>query len=210
MGLVCLPEVLFCRDLSQSDEEIIMKLLILLALVALSAASDVQVWDDDNFGSNIGEHVITLVKFYAPWCGHCKKMAPEFDKASTILKANDPPVTLVKVDCTAEGKATCSKHGVSGYPTLKIFRGDSSSSEDYNGPRESDGIVKYMRTKAGPTSKELLTIADLDKFKDNFDHSIVGFFSDESSDLYKKFKAVADSLSEDYRFAHTTAADILE
>jgi len=178
--------------------------------LALSAASDVQEWGDDDFASNVAQHDIVLVKFYAPWCGHCKKMAPEFDKASAILKNNDPPVTLVKVDCTADGKATCSKHGVSGYPTLKIFRGDSSVKEDYSGPREADGIVKYMRTKAGPTSKELESVADLDKFKDNMEHSIVGFFSDAEGDFAKKFKGLADTMSEDYRFAHTSAAAVLE
>lgn len=46
-------------------------------------------------------------------------------------------MTLVDVDCTAEnGKEVCSKHGVSGYPTLKIFR-DGEVSQEYNGPREA-------------------------------------------------------------------------
>ena len=63
------------------------------------------------------------VMFYAPWCGHCKRMKPEFEKAASILEENDPPVNLVKVDCTEGGKDTCGKFGVSGYPTLKIFRG---------------------------------------------------------------------------------------
>lgn len=191
-----------------------MKLLILtafVALVAVSSATYVEVWGDDDFASNMAKHDIVLVKFYAPWCGHCKKIAPEFDRASIALSNNDPPVTLVKIDCTAEGKATCSKHGVSGYPTLKIFRGgDVNNKEDYGGPREADGIVKYMKGKAGPTSKTLATMADLDKFKDNMDHSIVGFFSDAKSDLAQKFKSLADLMSEDYRFAMTTSADVLE
>ena len=50
-------------------------------------------------------------------------MKPEFEKAASILEGNDPPVNLVKVDCTEGGKDTCGKFGVSGYPTLKIFRG---------------------------------------------------------------------------------------
>ena len=61
--------------------------------------------------------------FYAPWCGHCKRMKPEFEKAASILEGNDPPVHLVKVDCTESGKDTCGKFEVRGYPTLKIFRG---------------------------------------------------------------------------------------
>ena len=101
-------------------------------------------------------------------CGHCKRLKPEFEKAASGLLANDPPVTLAKVDCTEGGKSTCGrccyhpvvaaffKHfsncdhvpllrfDVKGYPTLKIFRNGELSS-DYNGPREAAGISKFMR-----------------------------------------------------------------
>ena len=75
-------------------------------------------------------------------CGHCKRLKPEFQKAASILKANDPPVTLAQVDCTDAGKDTCGRFEVSGYPTVKIFRNGELSS-DYNGPRETGGIGKF-------------------------------------------------------------------
>ena len=134
-------------------------------------------------------------------------MAPEFDKAAPILKANDPPVALVKVDCTVETKV-CGRFDVSGYPTLKIFK-NGEVSADYNGPREADGIVKYMRTKAGPTSKELKTVEEAEKFFKVEEHAIVGFFSKADSTLAAEFKKVADSLSEDYRFAFSSSPDVL-
>jgi protein disulfide-isomerase A3 len=56
--------------------------------------------------------------------------------AAGILKNDDPPVAMVKVDCTEGGKSTCEKFSVSGYPTLKIFR-KGEVSQEYNGPRES-------------------------------------------------------------------------
>jgi len=69
-------------------------------------------------------------------CGHCKKLKPEYAKAAELIKYNDPPVVLAKVDCTEAGKETCNKFSVTGYPTLKIFR-NGDFSQEYNGPREA-------------------------------------------------------------------------
>ncbi|CAF4446776.1 unnamed protein product, partial [Adineta steineri] len=76
------------------------------------------------------------------------------------------------VDCTVETK-TCTKYGVSGYPTLKIFK-NGAVAEEYNGPREADGIVATMRSKAGPSYRVLNTLADYEKFLEHNDHSIIG------------------------------------
>jgi protein disulfide-isomerase A3 len=185
-------------------------LILLIAVAAVAAVSgdgDVIILKDSDFESKIRQHEVALVKFYAPWCGHCKRMAPEFDAASTILKENDPPVALIKVDCTTETE-TCQKYGVSGYPTLKIFK-NGELSGDYNGPRETDGIVKQMRTKAGPISKKLTTIEEVEKFLKNNEHSIIGFFKEENSLLFSRFKQAADKLAEHYRFAHSSNGDVL-
>lgn len=186
-------------------------LLVLVAATAIvslvRAGGDVVELKDSDFEARIGTYDIALVKFYAPWCGHCKRMAPEFDKASTTLKHDDSPVALIKVDCTVETK-TCGKYGVNGYPTLKIFKGGEVSG-DYNGPRDADGIVKYMRTKAGPSSRELKTEQEVAKFLENFEHSIVGFFKSTNSDLAKEFLKVADQLAEQFRFAHVTDSALL-
>lgn len=177
-------------------------------LVTLASAGDVLVLTDADFQSRLGGHDLALVKFYAPWCGHCKKLAPEFEKAATSLKNADPPVALAEVDCTADGKETCEKFGVSGYPTLKAFkRGEKAF--DYEGPREADGIVKYMKSKAGPTSKLLKTVDDVEKFLSNPEHSIIGFLTSDSAPESDVFMQLASALSDDFRFAHTYDAEIL-
>ena len=53
--------------------------LLLLTLVSL-AYSEVVVLDDSNYTSFIQEHPYVFVKFYAPWCGHCKTMAPDYEQ----------------------------------------------------------------------------------------------------------------------------------
>ena len=70
-----------------------------------------------------------------PRCGHCKRLAPEYEAAAAELALEDPPIPLAKVDCPANSDL-CGKFGVTGYPTLKIFRGGEFSA-DYSGPRSS-------------------------------------------------------------------------
>lgn len=135
-------------------------------------------------------------------------MKPEFEKASGLLKGNDPPITLAKIDCTDAGKETCNKYSVTGYPTLKIFR-NGVLSQEYSGPREAVGLVKYMQSQVGPSSKDLLSVADFQKFIDKDDVAIVGFFEKES-DLKGAFLKVADKLREKVRFGHSTASDVLK
>jgi len=115
---------------------------------------------------------------------------------------NDPPIALAKVDCTEAGKESCGKYGVGGYPTLKIFR-NGEFSTDYNGPRDASGIVRYMKSQAGPSSKELKTSEDLEKFTKKDEVGIVGFFESESSKLKEEFKRVAEKMRETTRFAST-------
>ncbi|XP_065268299.1 protein disulfide-isomerase A3 [Emys orbicularis] len=182
-------------------------LLLLLVLGPWPGrASDVLELGDSDFESGLAERPgLVLVEFYAPWCGHCKRLAPEYEAAATRLKGIVP---LVKVDCTANSN-TCNKYGVSGYPTLKVFR-DGEEAGAYDGPRTADGIVSHLKKQAGPASVALRSVADFEKFISDKDASVVGFFKDAFGDAYSEFMKAASNLRESYRFAHTSEEELIQ
>lgn len=109
------------------------------------AATSVQVMAGKDFDKHLQDHRQTLVKFFAPWCGHCKKLAPDYEAAAGTLKERNVP--LVRIDATEE-KELASKYGVRGFPTLMWF--EDGKATDYDGARTADGIVEWVVSMLGP------------------------------------------------------------
>merc|ERR1712038_2031507 len=191
-----------CQKKSRNKMKAVFSLLA-LALAASSVQANVVDLTDSDFDSELEGMDTALVMFYAPWCGHCKKMKPEFDRASKDLLANDPPVTLAKIDCTEAGKDTCNRFEVRGYPTVKICRGGEVS-QDYNGPRDAAGIVKYMKAQVGPASKELTTDADLTALLAKTKEVVVVANLEDSAKM-DAFQEVASKMRESNAFAHSAS-----
>ncbi|SSD62184.1 related to Protein disulfide-isomerase [Saccharomycodes ludwigii] len=110
--------------------------------------SDVIRLTTETFPDFIKENSLVLAEFFAPWCGHCKNLAPEYVSAASELKKYDIP--LAQIDCTVESDL-CMEHGIKGYPSLKIFRGVDLPPSDYEGARNKDSIINYMKKQALPS-----------------------------------------------------------
>ncbi|OIW02757.1 hypothetical protein TanjilG_29533 [Lupinus angustifolius] len=80
-----------------------------------------------------------VVEFFAPWCGHCKKLAPEWKKAANSLKGK---VKLGHVDCDAE-KSLMSRFNVQGFPTILVFGADKDTPIPYEGARTASAIESF-------------------------------------------------------------------
>lgn len=147
-----------------------------------------------------------MVKFFllsfldAPWCGHCKALAPEYAKAATSLADEGSEILLAKVDATEETDLA-EKYEVRGYPTLKFFRNGQAS--EYNGGRTADDILKWVKKKTGPPALTLESVEDANKLKDSAEVAVVGFFKEGESDAAKAFLEVAATM-DDHPFGITS------
>uniref|UniRef100_A0A8C6CTX4 Protein disulfide-isomerase A2 n=1 Tax=Moschus moschiferus TaxID=68415 RepID=A0A8C6CTX4_MOSMO len=96
----------------------------------------VLVLNRQTLGQALREHPALLVEFYAPWCGHCRALAPEYSKAAALLAAESARAMLAKVDGPAEPELA-EEFAVTEYPTLKFFRdGNRTHPEEYTGDRD--------------------------------------------------------------------------
>jgi len=117
---------------------------------------DVVTLEKDSFDAEVGKKP-HLVMFFAPWCGHCKKLVPTWQElAEKFNKAEDQEIVVAKVDCTIE-TALCSGQDVTGYPTLKFFKSVDSSVK-HRGGRDLDSLVSFIDEQMGraPAKKEKL------------------------------------------------------
>merc|ERR1711937_258922 len=130
---------------------------------------------------------------YAPWCGHCKSLAPEYAKAAQQLEKDGSSVLLVKVDATVHGELA-KEFGVGGYPTLKWFKNnDRKNPMDYKGGRKEAEIVSWVTKKSGPPAVPVEGTDAATKFKTDNEVAVVGFVSGDKLDA---FNAAGDSFDD--------------
>lgn len=83
-----------------------------------------------------------LVEFYAPWCGHCKQLAPIYDKVGEHFK-DHKKVVIAKIDATAN---ELEHTKITSFPTIKLYTKRENKVIEYNGPRTFEGLIKFIES----------------------------------------------------------------
>ncbi|NXU57333.1 PDIA2 isomerase, partial [Turnix velox] len=175
----------------------------------LKEEDGVLVLHEHNFARALNEHNLLLVEFYAPWCGHCRRLAPAYAEAAATLRDKDSPARLGKVDATVQ-TALATEFGISSYPTLKLFRdGNRTHPFAYTGRMDAKGIVSWVQRRAGPSATLLQDPDTAAAFVGSQDVVVVGFFKDLESEAAQVFHEVAGNVV-DMTFGVADAAEVFE
>jgi len=160
-----------------------MKIILLNLFIFLITASDVIDLSTSNFQQVLNSEIPFFVEFFAPWCGHCKQLAPIWEKVATGLKGVVP---VGKVDCTVH-QDLCSKYDVKGYPTIKLFSAKGKNVDDYQQARDARTIMAYATSKLENHVMKM-TKSNVDAFfskKEGAPHVLLFSAKGEVTPLYK-------------------------
>lgn len=128
----------------------LLRLLVAIPLLFSCLAASVIQLDDLTFehdtqastGSTTGDW---FVKFYAPWCGHCQRLAPDWESLANTLEGK---INVAEVDCTTN-QVTCTRFEIGGYPTLLFFK--DGKYYKYSGPRTVEDMAKFATVSYADT-----------------------------------------------------------
>ncbi|OIW03929.1 hypothetical protein TanjilG_30205 [Lupinus angustifolius] len=163
---------------------------------------DVVVLKNNNFSDFVNSNRFVLVEFYAPWCGHCQELAPQYAEAATQLKGEN--VILAKVDATEESELG-NQYEIEGFPTLYFFV--DGVHKPYKGLRTKDAIVSWIKKKTGPGIYNITSLDDAERILTSESKVVLGFINSlvgpESDEL-----AAASRLEDDVNFYQTVNPDV--
>jgi len=142
-----------------------MNLVLLISIAIIAGIQSIPI-HDENF-EKLAQEKMVFLKFFTPWCGHCKKLKPTWMAISDHYQGHKH-VLMGEVDCAGKGKSLCSKYKVDAFPTLKWGR--ETYLTDYNGRRDFRTIKKFaiaLEPKCNPIFMEVCNDEEkvfMDKF----------------------------------------------
>ncbi|XP_033856735.3 protein disulfide-isomerase TMX3-like [Acipenser ruthenus] len=164
------------------------KLSLFYAAVCTAVVSAfVEELDDSFKDTRMGD--TWIVDFYAPWCGHCKKLEPVWHEVGAEMRSSGSPVRVGKIDATAYS-SVASELGVRGYPTIKLLKGDLAY--NYRGPRTKDDIIEFANRVAGPVVRSLPSQQMFEHVQKR--HDVLFLYVGGESPLKEKYIEVASEL----------------
>jgi len=175
-------------------------------LYAETDESHVLTLTKDSFDDAIKTHKHLLVKFVAPWCGHCKSLVPAYAAAAKQLAESQSEIKLASVDATIE-QDLAQKFEVKGYPTIKFF--SDGTTFEYTGGRTQEDLLSWLKKKTGPAADQLKTVEDLEKLKKTADVVVIGAFENLDSDAALTFLHVAKTV-DGIPFGITSNSDVFK
>ncbi|KAL6629357.1 hypothetical protein ACP70R_029122 [Stipagrostis hirtigluma subsp. patula] len=157
-----------------------------------------------NFSAFLAARRHVMVEFYAPWCGHCQALAPDYAAAAAALAAAGQDVALAKVDATEEADLA-QKYDVQGFPTILFFI--DGVHKDYTGARTKDAIVAWIDKKLGPSVQNVTTVDDAERILTGDDKAVLAFL-DSLSGAHTDELAAASRLEDGVSFYQTSSPDV--
>jgi len=162
--------------------------LLLFGIFAYSGAEKghVKVLDRHNFDEVVmDKDKNILVEFFAPWCGHCKRLEPVYERLAKTF-ADEEDCIVAKVDAEYES-AIAARHEVRGMPTIKFFSKGNKNGETYDGDRSEQDLIEYLNEKCGTNRMKGGHVNNRAGRIDAFDDMAEKFINDES---YNKSAAI--------------------
>jgi len=136
-----------------------------------------------------------LISFYAPWCGHCKKLEPIWKHVDQSL-AGKMPIRVGRIDCT-RFTSVATEFSIKGFPTILFLKGESVY--QYEGDRTRDDIVNFALRLVGPSVNQIESKEDFEDAKSKAE-LFFAFAGERAGREWENFEKIATNLQQHERF----------
>ncbi|KAH9615672.1 hypothetical protein KSS87_005755, partial [Heliosperma pusillum] len=165
---------------------------------------DVVVLNRGNFWELVNKTKNVMVEFYAPWCGYCQALTPEYAAAATKLKETGSDVILAKVNAIDEPQLG-DEFKVGSFPTIYLFTDGQHT--PYDGQRTKDAIVSWLRKKTGVAVQNVMSVEEATKILASEPKIVIALLDNLTGHESEELDAAA-RMEDEVNFYQTTSSDV--